>query len=58
MAETDRPAEKNVAAQHHDEQAKEHDKANHKLDAEHDEPNMPAHKRETDRLHREQDAQS
>ncbi len=54
MSEQRMATEKNVAAQHHDEMAAEHDKQGHKLDEEHREPAMPAHKQETRELRREQ----
>jgi len=54
MADQRTSANKNVAAQHHDEQAREHDKDGHLLDAEHDNATMPAHKRESKDLLHEQ----
>ena len=54
MTDASSSAGKNVAAQHHDEQAREHEKDDHKLDAEHDDATMPAHKRETKELLHEQ----
>jgi hypothetical protein len=54
MSEQQTAAEKNVAAQHHDEMAEEHDKQGHKLDEEHREPTMPAHQQETRELRQEQ----
>lgn len=49
--------EKNVAAQHHDEMAHEHDKHDHQLDAEHRQNLEPAHYRETDRMHKQDERQ-
>ena len=54
MTDQDTSAAKNVAAQHHDEQAREHEKDDHKLAAEHDDARMPAHKREAKELLHEQ----
>ncbi len=54
MSEQRTAAEKNVAARHHGEMAAEHDRQGHRLDEEHREPAMLAHKRETRELRREQ----